>query len=235
MTHYADLAKEIAILCLSSSLGDAQAFVQKVQRDRLTHTEYVAVLATAATRIAGCPRYDPAKAQASAAHIAEQIMAEYNPASGDETLDAFKVVTRYMRYRREHIRPSEIKKVLLSVLDSWLKVWSEAETHIDPNWDPQPGYPPFSDPRVFDGQTPDTIADSMLRASYERHLAAKQAFLLRHRQQTLLRQALEDHRNDYVEYIRQLHAVPEVSANLPALAGRVKDPQLSASLRKPSH
>lgn len=226
MTYYTDLIHEIAILCLSMSLGNAEAFVQAVDQQRLTQTEYIAVLTAAATRIGGCPNYQPTAAFAVAARITEQALTSYDPTNGDQTLDLMGLITEYMRYPADSFPAEKVAEGMFSVFETWIDVWVGAEGAIDADWDAGAIFPPFEHPDVIDGQTPETIADVKVRTAYESHLAEKQAFLARQRNQQLLRRAMNQYRDCYIAYARQIPKTSAVTDRFRIQAGRVSDPML---------
>jgi len=135
MTYYTDLIHEIAILCPSMSLGNAEAFVQAVDQQRLTPTEYIAVLTAAVTRIGGCPNYQPTAAFAVAARITEQTLTSYDPTNGDQTLDLMGLITEYMRYPADSFPAEKVAEGMFSVFETWIDVWVGAEGAIDADWD----------------------------------------------------------------------------------------------------
>ncbi len=223
MTYYTDLTREAAMLCLSMSLGNAEVFVQTLDQQRLTATEYIAVLTAAATRIGGCSNYEPTDAFAVAARVTERALASYDPTNGDQTLDLMGLVTEYMRYPPDSFPADKVAKGMLSVFETWVDVWVGAEAAIDTEWDANALFPPFEHPDVIDGQTPEAIVNVEVRAAYERHLAEKQAFLARQRNQQLLRRALDQYRDSYTAYAREIPKTSAVTDRLRALAGRVSD------------
>lgn len=223
MTYYTDLTREVAMLCLSMSLVNAEAFVQAVDQRRLTATEYIAVLKAAATRIGGCSNYEPTDAFAAAARITERALASYDPTSGDQSLDLMYMITEYMRYPPDSFPTDKAAEGMLSVFETWIKVWVGAEAAIDKDWDANAYFPPFKHPDVIDGQTPETIVNAEVRAAYERHLAEKETFLARQRNQQLLRRALRQYRDSYIAYVREIPKTSAVSDRLRGLAGRVSD------------
>jgi hypothetical protein len=226
MTYYTDLIHQIAMLCFSMSLVNSEAFVQAVDQQRLTPTQYIAVLAAAATRIGGCSNYVPADAFAAAARVTERALVSYDPKSGDQTLDLMGLVTEYMRYPPDSFPADKVAEGMLSVFETWIDVWVGAEAAIDADWDADAIFPPFEHPDVRDGQTPETIVNVKVRAAYERHLAEKHAFLARQRNQQLLRRALDQYRDSYIAYAREIPKTPAVTDRLRALAGRVSDHRL---------
>lgn len=230
MTYYTDLTREIAMLCLSMSLGNAENFVHTVNPQRLTQTEYISVLAAAATRIGGCSNYEPADAFATAARVTERALASYDPKNGDQTLDLMGLVTEYMRYPPESFPPDKVAEGMLSVFETWIGVWVGAEAAIDVNWNANAIFPPFVHPDVIDGQTPETIANREVRAAYERHLAEKQAFLTRQRNQLLLHRALDQYRDTYADYARKIPKSSAITDHLQTLAGQVKDKILALAM-----
>lgn len=230
MTYYTDLTREIAMICLSMSLGNAEGFVDKVETDKLSKTEYIAVLAASATRIGGCANYDPAAAFAIAARLTERALATYDPKSGDQTLDLMKLLTNYMRYPAESFAKGDPAEAQIELFEVWIDTWAKAEAQIDPSWTPGAVFPPFEGAGVIDGQTPDTITDPTTRAAYEAHLARKAAFLARERDQLLLRRALEQHVETYVSYADQLRDMDGTAETLAGLAERVATPSLRAAL-----
>lgn len=226
MNYYTDLTREVAMLCLSMSLGNAEAFVKAVNQQRLTQTEYISVLAAAATRIGGCSNYEPTDAFAAAARVAERALASYDPTSGDQTLDLMGLVTEYMRYPPDSFPADKVAEGMLSVFETWIDVWVGAEAAIDPDWDADAFFPPFEHPDVIDGQTPETIVNVEVRAAYERHLAEKQAFLARQRNQLLLRRALDQYRDTYADYARKIPRTSAVTERMRMQARRVSDQML---------
>lgn len=226
MTYYTDLIREVAMLCLSMSLGNAEAFVQAVDQQRLTQTEYISVLTAAATRIGGCSNYEPTDAFAVAARVTEHALASYDPTSGDQTLDLMGLVTEYMRYPPDSFPADKVAEGMFSVFEIWIDVWVGAEAAIDTDWDENAFFPPFEHLDVIDGQTPEAIVNVEVRAAYERHLAEKQAFLARQRNQQLLRRALDQYRDSYIAYAREIPKTSAVTDRLRALAGRVSDRKL---------
>lgn len=223
MTYYTDLIREVATLCLSMSLVNSEAFVQAVDQQRLTPTEYIAVLTAAATRIGGCSNYEPTDAFAVAARVTESALASHEPTNGDQTLDLMSLITEYMRYPPDSFPADKVAEGMLSVFETWIDVWVGAEAAIDADWDANAFFPPFEHPDVRDGQTPETIVNVEVRAAYERHLAEKQAFLARQRNQLLLRRALDQYRDSYIAYAREISKTSAVTDRLRALAGRVSD------------
>lgn len=230
MTYYADLTREIAMICLSMSLGNAEGFVQDVEVSKLSKTEYIAVLAASAVRIGGCANYDPASAFAAASRVTERALATYDPASGDQTLDLMGLMTKYMRYPDSSFQQDHAAQ--LEVFEVWIDTWAKAEAHIDPSWSPSDSFPPFEHPDVIDGQSADDIRNPDLKSAYETHLANKQTFLTRHRNQSLLRRALDQHGDAFVRYAEDLGKLPQLSDRLKALADRVSAPMLVAALSK---
>lgn len=230
MTYYTDLTREIAMLCLSMSLGNAEQFAQSLDQQRLTRTEYIAVLAAAATRIGGCANYEPTEAFAASARLTERALASYDPKSGDQTLDLMGLVTEYMRYPLDSFPADKAAVGMLTIFETWIGVWVGAEAAIDANWDANAVFPPFVHPDVIDGQTPETIASPEVRAAYERHLAEKQAFLARQRNQQLLRRALDQYRDSYVAYVGEIPKTPAVTDHLRVLAGRISDRTLALAM-----
>lgn len=230
MTYYTDLTREIAMLCLSLSLGNAEAFVHAVNQQRLTPTEYIAVLTAAATRIGGCSNYEPTDAFAAAARVTERALASYDPKSGDQTLDLMGLVTEYMRYPPDSFPVDKVAEGMLSVFETWIDVWVGAEAAIEADWDANAFFPPFEHPNVRGGQTPESIVNVEVRAAYERHLAEKQAFLARQRNQQLLRRALDQYRDSYIAYAREIPKTSAVTDRLRAQAKRVSDKILVRSM-----
>jgi len=223
MTYYTDLTREVAMLCLSMSLGNAEAFVQTLDQQRLTATEYIAVLTAAATRIGGCSNYESTDAFAVAARVTERSLASYDPTNGDQTLDLMGLVTEYMRYPPSSFPADKVAEGMLSVFEAWIDVWAGTETAIDTEWNANALLPPFEHPDVIDGQTPETIVNVEVRAAYERHLAEKQAFLALQRNQQLLRRALDQYRDNYIVYVGEIPKTSAVTDRLRILAGRVSD------------
>lgn len=230
MTYYADLTREIAMICLSMSLGGAEGFVDKVEVSKLSKTEYIAVLAASAVRIGGCANYDPSAAFAAASRMTERALATYDATSGDQTLDLMGLMTKYMRYPNESSPQGDTAQ--LEVFEVWINTWAKAEAQIDPSWSPQAAFPSFDDSRVMNGQTADGIQDPQLKAKYEKHLADKDVFLKRNRDQTLLRRALEQYGSHFVRYAEDLRKVPNSAEALQSLAGRVTSSSLAAALTK---
>lgn len=223
MTYYTDLTREVAMLCLSMSIVNAETFVQSVDQQRLTATEYIAVLKAVATRIGGCSNYEPTDAFAAAARITERALTSYDPMSGDQTLDLIDLITEYMRYPPDSFPTDKVAEGMLSVFETWIEVWVSAEAAIDKDWDANAYFPPFEHPNVIDGQASEAIANLEVRATYERHLAEKQAFLARQRNQQFLRRALDQYRDSYIAYARKIPKTSAVIDRLRALAGRVTD------------
>ena len=234
MSYYMDLMREISTLCLAMSLNNAESFVQDIDAKKLTAVQYVDLLGAAAGRIGGCAAYEPAQAAATAARVAVRAAGVYDHASGDQTIAVTKMVTRYLRYAPADFRRTEEAPGLASVLALWISVWKQAESAIDPQWRQDEIFPSF-DPgptsEVFKGQKPSDIADPALRARYEDYLAQRAVFLQRVRDQTLLRRALDEAREDYVAYAAQLATVPGMRASLDSAAAEVADPALEAALR----
>lgn len=230
MTYYTDLTREVATLCLSMSLGNAEAFVQTVEQQRLTQTEYIAVLTAAATRTGGCSNYEPTDAFAVAARVTERALTSYDPTNGDQTLDLIGLVTEYMRYPPNSFPPNKVAEGMLSVFETWIDVWVGAETAIDADWDANAIFPPFEHSDVIDGQTPETIVNTEVRVAYKLHLAEKQTFLTRQRNQHLLRRALNQYRDSYIAYARKIPKTSVVTERLQVLAGRVSDQMLAQIL-----
>jgi len=223
MTYYTNLIREIAMLCLSMSLANAEAFLQAVDRQRLTPTEYIAVLTEAATRIGGCSNYDPTDAFVAAARVTTRALANYDSANGDQTLDLMGLITEYMCYPPDSFPTDKLAEGMLSVFETWIDVWVGAEAAIEADWDANALFPFFEHPDVIDGQTPGTIINVEVRAAYERHLAEKQAFLARRRSQQMLRRALDQYRDSYIAYVREIPKSSAVADRLRALAERVSD------------
>lgn len=230
MAYYTDLTREVALLCLSMSLGNAEGFVQAVDQQRLTQTEYISVLAAAATRIGGCPNYARADAFVAAAHVTERALVSYDPKSGDQTLDLMGLITEYMRYPASSFPSDKVADGMLSIFEIWIGVWVGAEAAIDLNWDPKVLFPPFVHPDVIDGQTSETILNAEVRAAYERHQVEKQAFLARQRSQQLLRRALDQYRDRYIAYAGEIPKTPAVMSRLSTITARVRDQRLVAAI-----
>lgn len=230
MTYYTDLTREIAMLCLSMSLGGAEGFVDDVEADKLTKTEYIAVLAASATRIGGCANYDPAAAFATASRLTERALATYDPKSGDQTLDLMKLLTNYMRYPESSFTHDDPVSAQLELYEVWISVWIKAEGQLDPNWAPGQAFPPFEGPGVIDGQTPDGIADPAVKAAYEEHLARKAQFLAYQRDQMLLRRALEQYEASYIDYANHLRSLDGTQEALAAFAKEINASNLQAAL-----
>jgi len=229
MTYYTDLTREVAMICLSMTLGGAEGFVDKVEADKLTRTEYIAVLAASATRIGGCANYDPSASFAAASRVTERALASYDPTNGDQTLDLIGMITQYMRYPDSSF--PEGSAAPLEVFTVWIDVWAKAEAQVDPAWSPDTVFPPFEDPRVMEGQTADGISDPALRKKYEQHLADKHAYLQRSRDQSLLRRALSQYGPDYERYAQDIRKLPDTAEALQSLAQRVRSPALVAALK----
>lgn len=234
MTYYTDLTREIAMLCLSMSLGNAKAFVQAVDQQRLTQTEYIAVLKAAAIRIGGCGNYDSVDSYAAASRITEHALANYDPKNGDQTLDLMNLITAYMDYPPDSFPADKVAEGMLSVFATWMDVWVGAEAAIDPHWDANAVFPPFEHPSVIDGQTPKSIVNVQVRSAYEHHLAQKQIFLARQRNQLLLRRALDHHRDRYTGYIREIPKTLVVTDWMRSQAGRVSDQVLIQAMTQPA-
>lgn len=225
MSYYSDLMREAAALCLTVGLGEAEGFATTLDRELLSPTEYIAVLRETATRIGGCANYDPAASFAAASRLTEHAMEAYDPGSGDQTLDLMSLVTNYMDYPRESFPQGREEAGRAELFEVWLSIWARAEASISPRWDENAVFQPFDDPRVRDGQSPEGIADPDLRAAYEDHLARKQAFQANHRDQLLLRRALDRYRDDYVDYARTLPGLKSDTAQT------IADPTLKAALQ----
>lgn len=223
MTYYTDLTREAAMLCLSMSLGNAEAFVQALDQQRLTATEYTAVLTAAATRIGGCLNYEPTESFAVAARVTERSLASYDSTNGDQTLDLMGLVTVYMRYPPDSFPEDKVAEGMLSIFETWIDVWVGAEVAIDADWDANALFPPFEHLDVIDGQTSESIVNVEVRAAYERHLAEEQAFVARQRNQLLLRRALDQYRDSYIAYAREIPKTSAATDRLRILAGRVSD------------
>lgn len=229
MSYYTDLTREVAVICLNMTLGGAEGFVDKVEAAKLTKTEYIAVLAASAVRIGGCANYDPSASFAAASRVTERALATYDPTSGDQTLDLMGLMTKYMRYPDGSFTQGPAAQ--LEVFEVWIDTWAKAEAQIDPSWTSDAAFPAFDDPRVMDGQTADGIQDPQLKARYEKHLADKDAFLRRNRDQSLMRRALEQYGSHFVRYAQDLRKVPDAAEALNALADRVSAPDLVKALR----
>lgn len=235
MSYQMDLMREISTICLAMTLDNAERFVQSIDAARLTPTEYVEALGAAAGRIGGCAAYDPAQAAAAAARVAMRVGSVYDRASGEQTLVLTKLVTRYLRYTPADYRQGEQAVGLSGMLKLWIEVWRRAEAAIDPLWRPDETFPPFDPGRphdVIEGQTPDSVRDPGLRALYMEYLARKAQYRQRMRDQTLLRRALDEARDDYIAYAADLSRIAELRPALDAAAAAVKDPALKAALSR---
>lgn len=236
MSYHVDLIREISTICLAMTLGNAEAFVQNIDAKRLTPVEYVAVLGAAAGRIGGCATYEPAEAAAAAARLAVRAISVYDSSSGDQTIDTIKLVTRYLRYEPADFREDGQVPGLSDILKKWIAVWSHAEAAIDPKWWADDTFPPFDPGRphdMIDGQTPESVRDPVIRRLYAAYMDRKALFLQRMRDQSLLRRAQEETREDYVSYFVDLRKVAGMRAPLAAAAASIADPALKATLAAP--
>jgi hypothetical protein len=235
MSYYTDLMRELSTLCLAMTLGDAEKFVQAIDASRLALVERVNLMSEAAARIGGCSRYEPARAAAAAARLTEQARATYDHTSGEQTLLVIKLVTRYLRYHPSDFREGTVTEGLTNTLKKWVEVWIRAEAAVDPDWSPTEEFPPFETDRrgqSLDGQAPESIADPVLRAAYIEYLDRQAVFRQRMRNQTLLRRALDEARDDYISYATELKKTPAMNTSLRDAAAAVADPAVKMALAR---
>lgn len=227
MAYFETLMQQAAVICLSTSLDGAGAFVADIDSARLSQTEYLTVLAETATRVAGCAAYDPAGSFAFASDLAARVGGIYDPSDADQTLSYLRLLTTYMRIEPGDFPEERAVPGLRRVAAAWLDAWQALESAVDPAWRPGTVFPPFSPSRpvaVSDGVAPSGIADPTVRAEYEAWLGRRQAFLRRERNQSLLRRAEERYAPEVADYLGDLRRFdPAVLAPLGDRVARIRN------------
>ena len=237
MSYFNNLMNQVTVLCMTTTLEGAGDFVEDIEQKKLSLSEYVHLLTEIAVRTAGCPQYDPTDAFAFASGLSERTVQIYAPANADQTIDAIKLLTSYMRVGADDFpvdMPAHSKSAELArVAGIWLDVWINAEAQVDEKWKPSEKMTPFKPSKptpVRVGATPETIDDPAIRAEYEAWLKKRHEYLNRMRSQTRFRQALEIRRDHYIKYFAEIEdAIGEAGGQLRAKVPTIKDTLLKNS------
>lgn len=211
MTYFETLMQQVAMLCLTTTISGVGEFVSNIDKTKLAQTQYVHLLSQIAERTAGCSNFDSTDSLAFASNITAQLLQIYDSKNADQTFDVMALITLYMQLKPNNfpvdMEKEKIQSELTKIAELWLEVWLKTEAEIDPNWTTSEVMQPFnpSKPILFNsGMSPEAISDPKVRIEYEQWLEKEKAFLSRQRSQTIFRQALNDLRIDYVDYLSDL-------------------------------